>query len=161
MYYDKSSVSSIKTAIAQLANYIALEGPFDGILGYSHGAALAATFLIQHSRQYPNAPLPFKCAVFISGGVPADLTALEQNELKLLDAESGGSLLALPTANIWGKNDTLWPGTSEILSSLCEKEKNNVFVHDEGHDVPGVRAKVAVSGAVKAIRRAVNNALSC
>lgn len=88
-----------------------------------------------------------------------DLAALDRNELKLLDAESVDSALALPTANIWGRNDRLWPGTSEVLSSLCEKEKNNVFVHEEGHDIPSVRAKLAVSGAVRVIRRAVDQAL--
>lgn len=159
-YFDFWSPASIRVALAQLATFIALEGPYDGVVGYSHGAALAATFLIQHSRLHPGSPLPFKCGVFLSGGIPMDLAALEEDELKPLNAERDGVLLGLPTAHIWGRNDKLWPGSSELLSGLCEERVRSVFVHDEGHDIPSARSKEAVLGAVRAIRRTLDRALS-
>lgn len=89
-----------------------------------------------------------------------DPAALEEDELRPLNVERDGVLLGLPTAHIWGRNDKLWPGSSELLSGLCEERVRSVFVHDEGHDVPSARSKEAVLGAVRAIRRTLDRALS-
>ena len=43
------------------------EGPFDGLLGFSQGAALAASLIMKHSDQ--SQPL-VKCAIFICGLSP-------------------------------------------------------------------------------------------
>lgn len=146
-------------ALAQLAHYISEEGPFDGVLGFSQGAILAATYLIQFRLDYPSIPLPFKCAIFFSGGIPVDPQALDQGELSHIDPKVAGPLLRLPTANIWGRNDMVWPESSEVLCALCEDLNKNVYIHDEGHDIPGARAKEAVQGSVRAIRRAIDQAL--
>ncbi|MCJ1250984.1 hypothetical protein MMC30_008214 [Trapelia coarctata] len=158
-YYDPRSASSMSLAISQLAAYVLEEGPSDGVLGYSQGAVLAATYLIQFSQQHPSSPLPFKCAIFFSGGRPLDPQELAQGKLKWLDPKETGPLLKLPTTNIWGRNDTLWPGTSEVLSELCEEPQKNVYIHEEGHDIPGARAKEAVQGCVRAIRRTIERGL--
>lgn len=159
-YFDLHSTQSMMTALAQLDAYIGLEGPYDGILAYSHGAALAATYIIQQAKQHPARPPSFKCAIFLSGGIPADPSSLARNELRLLDPAKDGKPLKLPTAHIWGANDKLYPGTSAILSQLCNVEMRCEFVHDEGHDVPNARAKEAVLGAARAIRRTVDRALT-
>jgi len=159
-YYDQDSASSMSLAVSQLSNYIESEGPFDGVIGYSQGASLAATFLIGYSQQNPSSPLPFKCAVFFSGGKPLDPVMLSKGKLELIDPTKTGTLLKLPTANIWGRNDTLWPGSSQVLSDLCDDSMRTVVLHDEGHDIPGARAKEAVQGAVRAIRRTVDKALT-
>jgi predicted esterase len=104
------------TAISQLEAYLAVEGPFDGVIGYSQGASLAATYLIRFSQLPPSAPLPFKCAIFFSGGRPFDPRALGKGNLVLIDPEQQVTpLLSLPTASIWGRNDPIWPGSSETL----------------------------------------------
>jgi predicted esterase len=143
----------------QLNAYVDTEGPFDGVIGYSQGASLAAMYLIQHSKKNPTAPLPFKCAIFFSGGIPLDPMALAQQKLVLLDEKTVGPLLLLPTANIWGRNDFVWPGSSEHLFKLCDPSQRDVFLHDEGHDIPGGRAKDAVLGSVRIIRRTIDKAL--
>jgi pimeloyl-ACP methyl ester carboxylesterase len=43
------------------------EGPFDGLIGFSQGAALAASLILQHSAE--SNPL-VKCAIFFSGALP-------------------------------------------------------------------------------------------
>ncbi len=149
----------MQTALSQLATYVTMEGPFDGVLAYSHGATLAAMFLVQHTKKHPSSPLPFRCAIFISGGVPADPIALEKGEISFLHHERNGQLLNLPTAHIWGRNDNLLPGTSQILSELCGDATRFISIHDEGHDVPSARSREAVLGAVRAIRRTMDMAL--
>ena len=159
-YYDVGSASSMFNALSQLHAYIEVEGPFDGVLAFSQGASLAATYLFQFAQQHPSTPLPFKCAVFFSGGRPLDPTLLAKGERKLLEPKDPqAARLRLPTAHIWGRNDTLWPGTSEVLCELCEEGEKLVFLHDEGHDIPGARAKEAVQGSLRVIRRTVDNAL--
>jgi len=51
------------------------EGPFDGILGLSHGAELAASVLIEHAKRHPARPPSdlFKCAIFIGGVHPYEV----------------------------------------------------------------------------------------
>lgn len=159
-YFDHTSTSSMKTALAQLATYLELEGPYDGVLAYSHGAAFAATYMIQQAQLYPTLPPPFKCAIFFSGGIPLDPFALERDEIRRLDPRKDGKPLKLPTAHIWGTNDKLYPDTSSVLSQLCEDGLKFEFVHEEGHDIPNARAEGALLGAAKVIRRTVDRALT-
>lgn len=157
-YCDLQSTASMRTALAQLDAFIDIEGPYDGVLAYSHGAAFAATYIIQQSQLHPTSPPAFKCAIFLSGGIPVDPSALEKDELRLLSPKDG-KLLKLPTAHIWGANDELYPGTSGVLSELCDEGMRCIFIHKEGHDVPNARAKDAVQGAIRAIRRTVDKGL--
>ncbi|KAJ5692409.1 serine hydrolase FSH [Penicillium macrosclerotiorum] len=155
-YYEQLSAPSMRAALYQLSKYIETEGPFDGVIGYSQGASLAATYLIQCSKLRSSERMPFKCAIFFSGGIPLDPMALESGDLKLITPKKTGALLTLPTTHIWGSNDEIWPGSSEILYEACEESQRNVSVHTEGHDIPGTRAKEAVQDAVRAIRRTLD-----
>jgi predicted esterase len=146
-------------AINQLAQYVEVEGPFDGVIGYSQGASLAATYMIHYTQKYPRADLPFKCAIFFSGGKPLNPNALSREELEFLDPDTFSLPLMLPTAHIWGRNDLLWPGSSENLWRLCDPGQQSMFLHDEGHDIPGPRAKDALLGSVRVIRRTLEKAL--
>ena len=158
-YFDPESVESCRKALDDLDAYIAAEGPFDAILAFSQGAALAATLIVrkfsQESKQQHVNPT-FKCAVFLSGGVPCDPSALLRDELRILDHASDGEVIPVPTANIWGSNDLSWPPE---LSKLCMAQGRTVFIHDGGHEVPGSKSKPALTGTVQAIRRTVDKAL--
>ena len=102
----------------------------------------------------------FKCAVFFSGGVPADPVAMvEQKQLRWLSGEADGVLIEVPTAHVWGANDGLYPEFGPVLSGLCRGEVRSVVVHGGGHEVPGRRDAEGVGRAVRAIRRAVEMAL--
>ncbi|KAM3077721.1 hypothetical protein ACMFMG_007045 [Clarireedia jacksonii] len=62
-YFTVPSPGAVLTAIDRLEEFIDVQGPFDGILGFSHGAALAASYLLHDStRQHPRND--FRCAVF-------------------------------------------------------------------------------------------------
>ena len=93
--------------------------------------------------------------------MPYDPQALGQGELKFINPEETGARLRLPTANIWGRNDTTLPlpARSEGLCAVCEDLNKNAYIHNEGHDIPGPRAQEAVQGSVRAIRRAIDQAL--
>ncbi|KAF3481105.1 uncharacterized protein GIQ15_03864 [Arthroderma uncinatum] len=82
-YYNPISGSSITQVEDELLRLIEDQGPFDGVLGYSGGAAIAAQLLIRDRRENPS-KLPheriFRWAVFINGGTPLDV-------FNILDAE--------------------------------------------------------------------------
>ena len=141
-----------------------MEGPFDGVLAFSTGAALAATLIIRESEsgRGPNQhsfPPSFKCAIFLSGGIPFNTAALLRDEVRTLTA-ADGELIQIPTAHIWGSNDTLCPGTSITLSRVCNARLRESFIHDGGHEVPTSRSKDKLARTVHTIRRTIDKALS-
>ncbi|EHK18627.1 uncharacterized protein TRIVIDRAFT_69863 [Trichoderma virens Gv29-8] len=80
-YYNPLVPSSVVEAEDHLLDLIEQEGGFDGVLGYSGGAAFAAQVIIRHSQRDTVEPL-FRFAVFINGGTP--LKAFSLNEEKVL-----------------------------------------------------------------------------
>lgn len=132
-------------------------------MAFSEGAALAAMLMIRKAQQQDSVsqhlrPL-FRCAVFFSGGVPADPATLQRGEIRLLDHDIDGELVELPTANIWGQNDMEYPTFGPVLSRLCQAKFRSVSIFDGGHEVPGSRNQAAVMSAVHVIRRTVATAL--
>jgi hypothetical protein len=78
------------------------EGPFDGVIGYSGGAALAAQLIIRDAKRKPWAfshERIFRWAVFINGGTP--LEAFQLNEVNLLEGVVEGSEPAKEAAAIF------------------------------------------------------------
>ena len=160
-YFDPRNAASIHTALSDLAEHLAAEGPFDAILGFSMGAQLAATYIAYQQTHPGSATLPaIKCAVFICGGQPFDYAAVSRGEVRKLDPNETGEVIGIPTANIWGSNDTLWPGSGVHLKNLCKSHNRKEFVHDGGHEVPGSSrsSRSMVPRAAQAIRDAVEAA---
>ena len=139
-------------ALNDLEAFIAAEGPFDGVLAFSQGATLATTYIVRQARRDP-ATVPFKCAIFFSGGIPCDPSLLERGEVRELDFATDGEVIRIPTANIWGRQDEMLWGPA--LNQLCAASMRTSFVHDGGHEIPGSKMKDAVTESVNAIRRAV------
>jgi hypothetical protein len=81
-YYNPFDPASILQTHDDLSQIIAEEGPFDGVLGYSGGAALAAEILAQANHDDPFAiERPFRFAVFINGASPLRCFAMEDAEV--------------------------------------------------------------------------------
>lgn len=161
-YYDPRDAASIQMALEDLGEYIASEGPFDAVLAFSMGAGLAASY-ISHQSKDPNAHFQsvFKCAVFISGGESYDYAAASRGEIRKLDASVDGEIIKIPTASIWGSNDTLWPNSGKHLVKMCERQTRTEYVHPGGHEVPGASrsTRETIPGTVQAIRAAIEAAL--
>lgn len=150
--YFHESAASILRAVEDLAVYARTNGPFDGVIGFSQGAVLAATLLIaldskntgSSSSNLPVAlrPLlvepPFRFAIFLCGGDPFDLAALQRGEILLIRnlPPDQPALINLPLVNCWASNDEDYPGMGPSLSSLCESGVNEQVVHAVGHGVP-------------------------
>lgn len=129
------------------------------MIGFSNGAALAATMLLGQRRLWSmeqNPQSSIKMVVLLSSSSPGDpLWLLEKGMIKAVD-EDQGRLIDIPTAHIWGKNDKDWAETSANVVHLCIADKRTVLIHEGGHEFPGGKDKSAVLGAVHAIRRTIN-----
>lgn len=155
-YFDPAHPATFTKALDDLSAYLTTEGPFDGILAYSHGAQLAASFFLQPGAQRI-VPASMRCLVFLSGGIPYGLAP--DASVQHLQPGAGSSRIELPVANIWGRHDALYPGASEALSRFCRPDSSTVFVHEGGHNVPGTNAEKDLLGCVRAVRRTIDLAL--
>ncbi|PQE25647.1 serine hydrolase FSH protein [Rutstroemia sp. NJR-2017a BBW] len=154
-YYD-GNADSILRALSQLSHFISEEGPFDGVIGFSQGATLLATYLVLVNKQQPEAPVPFRCAIFLSATRPFDTQALTTGQLKYVEQTAEAEpLIRLPTTHIWGVKDIENRDDSEQLSMLCDEAQREEVKHDGGHEIPGARAQSDLQNCVKAIRRTI------
>ncbi|PVH98547.1 hypothetical protein DM02DRAFT_530985 [Periconia macrospinosa] len=161
-YYSSQNDSKIK-ALEDLGAFIENEGPYDGILGFSHGAALAAAYMVREAQHNPTKHLvepAFKVAIFYSSIGVVDPSHLLEHGTERWLSGSEGPLIQIPTAHIWGKNDDEWSKASNEVAMLCESTKRSVFIHNGGHEIPGSKDRAGLYGTVHAIRRAIDDAFS-
>lgn len=88
---------SANDAMTYLAKIVEERGPFDGIIGYSEGAAVAATYLLheQLMSQHQGTRPMFKYAIFFGGWPPID----PLTHAMILSDESE-ILIPIPTCHI-------------------------------------------------------------
>ncbi|KAJ5336905.1 uncharacterized protein N7506_004927, partial [Penicillium brevicompactum] len=64
------SPEGVGASYALLEKTIEESGPFDGVLGFSQGAATAVGYLLEQKTAYPDEPLPFQFLVLCSPTIP-------------------------------------------------------------------------------------------
>ncbi|KAI1141435.1 serine hydrolase FSH [Hypoxylon sp. FL0543] len=126
-YYDLNDLSTLRIALDQLDDYVSTEGPFDAVLGFSAGAVLAATYILDKDRQ--GSKSPFKCGIFLS-------SADTMKEVGYLNLDAYSGLIRIPTAHIWGCKDQVAPTGGEDLARMCDSACRYTLVHGEGHEIP-------------------------
>ncbi|PMD16305.1 hypothetical protein NA56DRAFT_708855 [Hyaloscypha hepaticicola] len=90
---------SAKQALDFVLDIIVEDGPFDGIMGFSQGAALALALLLRYATDHPLDPAYTICkfAIFFSCvGINE-----EQNQW------DNGNLLSIPSLHVFDKNDSM------------------------------------------------------
>ncbi|KAF7595010.1 hypothetical protein BBP40_007611 [Aspergillus hancockii] len=124
------------------------QGPFDGVMGFSQGAALACSLLINHAATN-DVPL-FKVAIFICGAPPYESSGRE-----FVKPVPGVYPVNIPTTNIVGKQDKIYDA-SMLLYGLCEPSKAEFYDHGSRHLIPfDLRNTEAMVAAIeKTIERA-------
>lgn len=139
-----------------LTKYIKENGPFDGIIGFSQGAAMALIMTNSISKLLDQ---EFKIAIFFSGFVFTDVENPNDDKISLnydikdlAEYQSkvtivpgykeyylpGASTLSTKIINIYGSEDATVPAIrSEYLTSIYSgKASVEEYVHDGGHYLP-------------------------
>ena len=135
-FYDPECPTSVMSALDDLDKYVAQEGPYDGVMGFSQGAALAAMLIIRHhSSPRGDKDDLFRLAVFICGAVPHKEAALRRGMVEFLDPTIDGQPVKMPSTNIvGGKDPHICNGIT--LGHLCQERGKVVFDHGGGHEIP-------------------------
>ena len=115
----EASVDSIRKAFEE-------QGPFDGVLGFSQGAAFVPLLGILKQRE-PAGPLQFRFAILVA--------AFRSLVSPHSDYYDSGPLLDVPSFHVIGANDAVIPASvSEELAAACPSP--TVYRHDGGHYIP-------------------------
>jgi len=142
MSSDKKLVDyeSVKQALDFVQDIIEEDGPFDGIMGFSQGAALALALLLLYAAEHPLDPAYAICKwVIFFSCVGIDR---EQNQL------DHGSLLSIPSLHILDQSDSLLgTGGSNVA---CEPGSAKFIFHERGHTIP--RDNVTVNRILDAVQ---------
>ncbi|MCJ1379110.1 hypothetical protein MMC17_002210 [Xylographa soralifera] len=143
--------TTFRTALDDLEKYLQEEGSFDGVIGFSQGACLAASLMIRHAQKQPPQSI-FRCAVFICGIEPWNVS-----EGRNYNVAMDGEVIQVPTATIYGSKDYQWGEASLALSRLCNSESKEIYDHGRAHEMP--RPSELTSGMARTIRKVIDRAL--
>ncbi|PYH81786.1 hypothetical protein BO82DRAFT_402011 [Aspergillus uvarum CBS 121591] len=131
---DPEEPESCLQALENLEQYIAAEGPYDGIMGFSQGTNVALSWLLKLQQEART--LPFKFGVFFSNPWALyDYQELLGGRIVPLRHDAYVGLLDLPTTHIWGSADKD-AKASEAITAACVEAKRSVWIHDKGHEIP-------------------------
>ena len=115
-----TSYDGLEESLALVRTTCQSQGPFDGVLGFSQGATLAALLCLTTDL--------FQFAVLFAGYVPRDATVLAA-----LDA---GAPCRLPSFHCFGATDASVP--PDVARALASRFADPVIhEHEGGHVVPG------------------------
>ncbi|KAK4165144.1 putative serine hydrolase [Cladorrhinum sp. PSN259] len=132
-----STVNSIRASHVWLEDYIEANGPYDAVICFSQGCSLVASYLLYHALESPEAPLPFKAAIFICGGLPLnvleDIGVPVSQKAHEVNRVSGNLLKAKAGAlNEWASNlDKIKPGVGLWDDTTGLLHDPNVMPDDE------------------------------
>ncbi|KAJ1473156.1 serine hydrolase-domain-containing protein [Baffinella frigidus] len=116
--------------LAYLATVFKEKGPFDGVLGFSQGACLAATLACMQGKDAAPEGVEFKFVAAVSGFVPRDpvlMTYFHKNSC------------ALPSFHCIGEADQITPPARNEALRDCFLDPVT-FRHTRGHMVPSDKA---------------------
>ncbi|CAH1799337.1 unnamed protein product [Owenia fusiformis] len=100
------------------------QGPFDGVLGFSQGAAMVA-LLCGEMQRNPDGPFQFKFAIMVASFISK---SIEHQELFK-------EPITIPTLHVYGETDKVISGemSEELLGSFREP---TILQHKGGHFIP-------------------------
>ena len=123
----------VKRMLDDLYRTVEEHGPFHGVIGYSEGATVASTLLVDdlRRRQAQGLESLFKCAIFFAGWPPL----ATEGESTLLLADDVDEIITIPTFHVVGASDPYLPGCM-ALYNVCDREVAEMFDHGKGHMIP-------------------------
>lgn len=115
-----SSLEEQREAHKWLKEKLEKDGPYDGVMMFSQGCALVASYLLYHATETPGAPLPFKAAIFICGGVTINVVedvgihvSLEAREWE--EKSRKGLLEKTTTVGNYKRAQDRWANTGDLV----------------------------------------------
>ena len=154
----------VREAHDYLYDLIDNEGPFEGILGFSQGAEVAASILFTEAMQ-PDSQRPkplFKFAVFIGGFPPWDIYGATNHgdkgttPLRPVLPITHAARIDIPTVHIMGRKDG-YRVHAKFLLGLCNERKAKVYDHQGSHMIP--RGEMAMENLTSALNWVIDRSI--
>lgn len=153
-FYGKD-LTQLRATYTGVVKLIKQKGPFDGVMGFSEGGAVAAGLLILDARQgFAN----FKCGIFFCAATPLDPKVLFTGESREMDACIDGTVVSVPTAHVWSPKDQFHPNMGKALVHLCQGAFREEYIHDMGHSIPSSPSNPSFRETLKVLERTVERA---
>lgn len=105
-----------------------VNGPFDGVLGFSEGSSVAASLILRRAAQ-GKVPL-FKFAIFFSS-----ILTFSFDRKGVVLADESPERINIPTLHIVGARDPAHL-SSMTLFNLCNPDLASFYDHGKGHTIP-------------------------
>ena len=129
---ERLTARTVHNMLEPLHRILAEEGPFQGVLGYSEGACIAATLLVSNQRRCEQNGVEntLSHAIFFSGTPPLDLKGGG-----LLLADRHGHVITARTIHVLSASDPFLDACL-ALYDVCVEQDAKIFDHGKGHLVP-------------------------
>ena len=133
-YYEwylktEESINNIDESINYIINFIKENGPYDGILGFSQGAAFSSMIVSRMESDPLLSSFCPKCCILIGGVCPPQSHAIL-------------SPIFLPSLHLMGKDDPFLR-LSHLLKDACyDVELKTEMIHEEAHNIPSIRTGI-------------------
>ncbi|RKU40520.1 hypothetical protein DL546_002270 [Coniochaeta pulveracea] len=131
---ESFSGRAVRSALDRLFEILEQDPEIDGILGYSEGAMVASTLILEEARRCAEQgkPRQIKYGIFFAGWPPL---RLEGDEVRCLLADECENIIDVPTCHIVGCNDPYIHGAMALFS-MCDEDTAILFDHGKGHTIP-------------------------
>lgn len=149
--FNSEDEKTVADAYDILSEFIEEEGPFDGVLGFSHGASLAYGFLAQDTNNNGlcvSGSL-FRCAAFFSAIPPFRMNESDQ----IIYDEGLQRSVNIPTLHVVGREDFVYHHSIK-LHAMSDPQWRKLVEHKSGHEIPRDAASVkAVAAGIREMIR--------
>ncbi|KAG5953603.1 hypothetical protein E4U53_004559 [Claviceps sorghi] len=128
------NASAVRKTLNRLMEILDSDHSITGILGYSEGATVAASLILEEKRRFEEEGRPrrIKNAVFFAGWPPVRLI---DDAVECLLADECDNLIDIPTCHVVGCNDPYIDGAMALFG-MCDEDSATLFDHGKGHTVP-------------------------
>ncbi|CZR50580.1 uncharacterized protein PAC_00454 [Phialocephala subalpina] len=151
-FFERYSEEYLQKVVDFVCGVVDEDGPYDGVIGFSQGASVAAACIAQQQLRGSLKDEPFKMAVFICAALMPPQLATVDN---LADTIGKFGPIDIPTAHVIGRKDPCDTQSLEVVKSSAQNA-TTVLLIDGGHDIPrdAVNAKNVAIGIERAFRLA-------
>lgn len=128
------ALASVQEAVQWLLDMIDADPEIEGVLGYSEGATVAATLILEERRRWEveGRPRRIKRAIFFSGWPPLSMAG---GKVQVLLADQCQDVIDIPTLHVVGYSDPYILGAISLFN-MCNQDSAEMFDHGKGHTLP-------------------------
>ncbi|KAI5457748.1 serine hydrolase FSH [Mariannaea sp. PMI_226] len=132
--HSKISGQVIGSALERILRVMENDPEIDGIMGYSEGAAIAASLILEEGSRWKKhgTPRRIKYAIFLGGWPPL---SVDGDSVQWFLADECEMLIDVPTCHVIGCSDPYIDGAMALFN-MCDEDTATLFDHGEGHNVP-------------------------